>query len=98
MSGHDTHWLRLGTTLFSIAGPIPENGADMGVQLEALLSYQVTDCWNVGIGARYWQLQSNGHTDFERVIVGFPDPVAQPLNFTTKRYGGFLQASYKFGP
>jgi len=25
-------------------------------------------------------------------------PQAQPLNFSTVRYGGFAQGSYKFGP
>jgi hypothetical protein len=98
LAAHDTHWLRLGTSLFDIAGPIPESGGGTGVQLEAILSYQVTDKVSLGLGARYWFLQTHGSTDFENVIIGFPSPGPQPLNFTSTRYGGFAQGSYKFGP
>lgn len=95
----DTHWLRLGTTPFSISGPIPELGSGTGFQAEALLSYQFNDSFNFGIGGRYWLLETHGTADFESVIVAFPiQPQAQPLNFITVRYGGFAQGSYKFGP
>lgn len=97
ISAKDTHWLQLGTTLGSIAGPIPEEGNGMGVQFEALLSYQVADRFSLGIGGRYWYLETWGSTDFESMIVGFHNPVSQPLNFTTARYGVFVQADYKFG-
>jgi hypothetical protein len=98
LSGHDTHWLRLGTSLFDIAGPIPESGGGTGVQLEAILSYQITNKVSFGVGGRYWYLATHGSADFESVIVGFPSPVAQPTNFTTTRYGGFAQGTYSFGP
>lgn len=94
----DTHWLRLGTDPFDIAGPIPEFGSGTGFQAEALLSYQVTDRLAVGLGARYWYMETTGKTNFESVIVDFPSPAPQPLNFNTTRYGGFAQSSYKFGP
>jgi hypothetical protein len=92
----DTHWLRLGTALFDISGPIPELGTGTGVQIEAIASYKVTDRITLGVGGRYWALQTRGSTDFESVIVGVTDPAAQPLNFSTTRYGGFAQGSYKF--
>jgi hypothetical protein len=101
LRGNDVHWLRLGTSLFDISGPIPENGTGAGVQVEAIVSYQVFDNFNVGIGGRYWNLHTTGAADFESVIVGFPlfmPPAPQPLTFSTIRYGGFVQASYKFGP
>jgi|SRR5579883_112408 hypothetical protein len=98
ISSADTHWLRLGSAPGDIAGPIPESGGGTGVQVEALMSYAVTDCFTIGLGGRYWYLQTHGSTDFESVIVDFPSPVAQPLNFTTWRYGGFAQGAYKFGP
>jgi hypothetical protein len=94
----DTHWLRLGSASGDIAGPIPESGDGSGVQIEALLSYAVTDRFTLGVGGRYWYMETHGSTDFESVIVGFTSPVAQPLNFTTFRYGGFGQAQYRFGP
>jgi hypothetical protein len=98
VSAQDTHWLRLGTGLFDISGPIPEHGAAVGVQIEAILSYQVSDKVSLGLGGRYWYLQTRGSTDFENVIVGFPSPGPQPLNFSASRYGGFAQGAYKFGP
>jgi opacity protein-like surface antigen len=99
ITAQDTHWLRLGSGLFDISGPIPENGGGTGVQLEAIASYAVSDNVTVGLGARYWYLQTRGSTDFENVIVGFPAaPVPQPLNFSTTRYGGFAQGAYRFGP
>jgi hypothetical protein len=98
LSAHDTHWLRLGQTPLAISGPIPEFGGGTGFQAEALLSYQLDERFNFGLGWRYWLLETQGTTDFESVIVGVSDPVAQPLNFKTTRYGGFAQGSYRFGP
>ena len=98
VTSQDIHWLRLGSGFLDISGPIPEGGTGTGVQLETILSYQVTDKFTLGVGARYWYLQTRGSTDFEGVIVGFPSPGPQPLNFTTTRYGGFAQGAYKFGP
>jgi hypothetical protein len=98
VSAHDTHWLRLGSSPFDISGPIPENGGGNGVQLEAILSYQFSDRVSFGLGGRYWHLQTHGSTDFENVIVGFPSPGPQPVNFTATRYGGFAQGAYRFGP
>jgi hypothetical protein len=98
LTAQDTHWLRLGTGLFNISGPIPEGGGGTGIQLEAIMSYQVTDKITLGLGGRYWYLQTRGNTDFESVIVGFPFPRPQPLNFSTIRYGGFAQGAYKFAP
>jgi hypothetical protein len=97
LTAQDTHWLRLGTGLFDISGPIPEAGVGSGVQLEAIMSYQVNDKITLGLGGRYWYLQTRGTTDFENVIIGFPSPGPQPLNFSITRYGGFAQGSYKFG-
>ena len=99
VTAQDTHWLRLGTSPGSLSGPIPESGGGTGVQIEAILSYQVSDHVSFGLGGRYWCLQTRGSTDLEGVIVGLPfPPSAQPLNFTTTRYGGFAQGAYKFGP
>jgi len=99
LGAQDTHWLRLGTGLFDFSGPIPESGGGTGVQLEAIMSYQVNDKVSVGLGGRYWYLQTHGGADLENVVVGLPyPPAAQPLNFNTTRYGGFAQGAYKFGP
>jgi hypothetical protein len=101
LGAHDTHWLRLGQAPLAISGPIPESGGGTGFQLEALLSYQLNERFNFGLGWRYWYLETHGTADFESVIVAFPNPqgpAAQPTNFNTTRSGGFAQVSYRLGP
>ena len=49
------------------------------------------------LGARYWRMRGKGSTDFEHVIISYPSPVAQPLAFTTERFGAFVQTAYRFG-
>ncbi|ABD07437.1 conserved hypothetical protein [Rhodopseudomonas palustris HaA2] len=70
----------------------PAWGTGRGVQLEAILSYDVTPTFNVGVGGRYWAMWA---TDVE--TAGFGSPVAtQLLPIRVERYGTFVQASYKF--
>jgi len=70
----------------------PETGQGQGVQLEAILSYAFANGLNVGAGGRYWAMWSpNAYTN----IFGTGCP-CQTLPVRTERYGGFLQASYKF--
>jgi hypothetical protein len=92
----DSHWLRIGTTAGSFSGAVPEEGSGMGVQLEAMLSYQVWDCFSIGVGGRYWRIESKGTGDLEQTVIGATNPVSQPVNFITERYGAFLQGSYRF--
>jgi hypothetical protein len=96
LQSSDTHWLRIGTTPGSFAGPISETGTGNGVQLEALLAYQVWDCFTIGLGGRYWRIESKGAGDLEQMVIGVTNPAAQPLNFITERYGAFVQGSYRF--
>lgn len=93
LRGRDTHFLRIDQGDFS--GPIPEDGTGQGFQLEALLSYKVTSYFNVGIGGRYWHMETSGSSHFEDVVVG---GMPQPVDWKTDVYGGFVQASFKFGP
>ena len=84
VEAQDTHLLRLLTS--------PEFGTGSGVQLEAIASYALSDSFSVGVGGRYWNMQSSG-----RVLFG-GDPAQQlPLNMKTERYGVFLQGTYTFG-
>lgn len=68
-------------------GADPASGKGNGVQTEAVLSYQVTGNFTVGAGARWWHLETDAIDRFN-----------QRLEYKTDRYGGFLQASFKFGP
>jgi len=92
----DTHWLRLGSTVGSFSGAIPQSAAGTGLQLEALLAYQVWDCFSVGLGGRYWRFDTRGTGNLEQMVVGIANPMSQPMDFTFERYGAFLQGSYKF--
>lgn len=69
----------------------PETGTGQGVQLEAILSYAFGNGFNVGAGGRYWAMWAAGQSD----TFGYGCP-CQTLPVRTERYGGFVQASYKF--
>ncbi|MFG1479475.1 outer membrane beta-barrel protein [Xanthobacter sp. V4C-4] len=82
----DNHWFR------SDINPQVESGRGWGTQLEAVLSYAVTDRLDVGIGGRYWYFATDtASTQFP--LVEF----RSPMTFYAERYGAFLQASYRFG-
>lgn len=97
LDGSDAHWLRIGTVPGAFTGPIPEDGKGWGYQLEAVVSYRVTDMINVGVGGRYWHVRSDGHTHFEGHVVGFTAS-PQAVKWKSDSYGVFLQGSFKLGP
>jgi hypothetical protein len=65
-------------------GPDPASGDGSGFQLEAVLAYQLTSHFNLGVGARWW------HMNTEAI-----DSVNQLLKYDTDRYGFFAQGSLK---
>lgn len=85
-SSTDNHWFR------ADINPQAESGHGWGTQLEAVLSYALTDRLNVGLGGRYWYFATN---DASTIFPG--SPLRSPQAFFTERYGAFLQASYRFG-
>jgi len=86
LSGTDNHLLRP-----DLPVPTREDGHGSGYQLEAILSYRLDDAISLGVGGRYWHMQSKGNAHFE-VFGGVP----QPLDFKTEIYGVFVQGSYRF--
>jgi hypothetical protein len=75
----DTHYLTFGSD--------PATATGNGVQLEGILSYQLTPLFNVGIGARWWHYNTSGtEAMFNQLI-----------KYQTERYGVFVQGSLKFG-
>lgn len=74
----DIHFFTLGAT--------PSNGWGHGLELEALISYQLTNTFNVGVGGRWWHYQTS-----------LNDNNNQLLEYKTDRYGVFVQGSMKFG-
>jgi hypothetical protein len=97
LSGTDAHWLRIGPAPGDFIGPVPEDGTGWGYQLEGILSYRVTDFIDVGVGGRYWHMQTKGLTHFDGHVVAF-EALPQPVDWKTDNYGVFLQMSLKFGP
>jgi opacity protein-like surface antigen len=67
--------------------PNPALGYGWGSQFEAILSYALTEQWSIGAGGRYWYFATSR-----------ADSVAQTIKLYSERYGGFVQASYKFDP
>lgn len=70
----------------------PEWGSGNGVQLEAVLSFDVTPEFIIGLGGRYWAMWT---TDAYVAFGGTPCP-CPTLPARAERYGVFLQASYRF--
>jgi opacity protein-like surface antigen len=82
-SGTDGHVLR---ELVS-----PDSGNGVGVQLEATLSYALTDAFSVGVGGRYWAMRTtSGDVNFggEGVIV--------PMRYAAEQAQLLVQGTYKF--
>jgi opacity protein-like surface antigen len=71
----------------------PAWGEGRGVQLEAILSYDVTPQFSVGVGGRYWAMWT---TNVLTAGFGSATPT-EALPIRVERYGTFLQGSYKFG-
>ena len=73
----------------------PQWGNGDGVRLEAILSYDLTDRFNVGLGGRYWAFWiPNGQTS-NFATGGTGEINAQ--SFSAEQAALFVQASYKFG-
>jgi len=95
--GSDAHWLRISNQPGDFNGPVPEDGSGWGYQLEGVLSYQVTNSISVGIGGRYWHMQTSGLSHFEGHVNGFI-AFPQPVDWHTDNIAAFVQTGFKFGP
>jgi len=77
---------------FPISRNIASSDGGRGAQVEALLSYYLTERFAVGVGGRYWTMwTTNGH--------GVVQADASPRFYraTVEQAGAFVQASYAFG-
>jgi hypothetical protein len=68
-------------------------GQGVGVQTQAVLSYDVTDRLSVGVGGRYWAMWS---TSAQRQEIPFAPP--RPNSNSVELAGVFMQTSYRFAP
>jgi opacity protein-like surface antigen len=86
LRGIDRHWLR------ADINPMIEKAHGFGnYQLEAVLSYAITEKIGLGIGARYWYFEASGHTKFPFVNTTSSE------YFKSTRSTVFSQLSYIFG-
>ncbi len=90
-SGVDNHPLRVGEGSSTRS---PARGDGTGVQLEGLVSYDVTDGLSIGVGGRYWSMSvPSGTTNF----FSKGDFINQ--RFATEQSAVLVQGSYQFnGP
>ena len=95
LSGTDSHWLRICDTTGCFTGGIPEDGTGWGYQLEAMLDYTLANRVTVGIGGRYWHMQTKGTTHFEGHVVG-GGYGPQPVDWSTDYYGVTAHAGWQF--
>jgi opacity protein-like surface antigen len=70
----------------------PEEGNGTGVQLEAMLSYDLTDAFSLGVGGRYWSLWTNDGT----VNFGGTGTIVA-MRYAAEQAQLLVQGSYKFG-
>jgi opacity protein-like surface antigen len=69
----------------------PEEGNGIGMQLEAMLSYAVTDALSVGVGGRYWAMwTTSGNVNFGGT------GVFVPMRYAAEQAHLLIEGSYKF--
>lgn len=82
-----------------ISSTNPLDGQGVGTQLEAMLSYDLTDNWSIGVGGRYWAMWS---TDASSRRVYDVTPTTQTptppqhIKIETERIGVLGAVTYKF--
>ena len=95
LDGADSHWLRICDTVGCFTGAVPEDGVGWGYQLEATLDYTLANRVTVGVGARYWHMESSGQTHFENHVVG-GGYGPQPVDWKTDYYGLTAHAAWQY--
>ena len=70
----------------------PEDGEGIGVQLEATLSYALTDAFSIGVGGRYWAMWTTQGT----VNFGGTGTII-PMRYAAEQALLLVQGSYRFG-
>ena len=93
MDADESRYLRTGATDL---GPVPNvlfDGSGHGFMLESIATFDLTRRFSLGVGGRYWHLESDGTVEFGPNATA---PEEHPLNnFDSTRYGVFVQGSVK---
>ncbi len=90
--GMDHHWNFTPTKIF------PLSGKGDGAQIDAILSYNITDRFSLGVGGRYWTFKTaDAKYSCQNCNGAGTSLAAQPAKANAEEYGLLLQGSYKFG-
>ncbi|MCK9909638.1 hypothetical protein MXD81_10890, partial [Microbacteriaceae bacterium K1510] len=73
-----------------ISSTNPLDGQGVGTQLEAMLSYDLTDNWSIGVGGRYWAMWTPDG------IVDFGNEELVPMRYSVEQASLLFQGSYTF--
>ncbi len=88
--GTDYHWLRIGS---DFSDGIPEDGTGWGYQLQTTLDYTLANHVTLGVGARYWHMETSGKSHFEEVTsTGGP----QRVDWKTDYFGLTAHAAWQY--
>ena len=94
--GRDNHLLRTETTY---SDQKVDNG--QGVQIEAILNYDFSNRFSLGLGGRYWAMWGDGSfkdTEYDSANQRWRNHrPGYPNRMSTDRYGLLVQGSYKLG-
>jgi hypothetical protein len=77
-------WQKAVDDHFFTFGVDPASGSGNGFQIDAIASYQFTNAFGLGIGGRWWHLDTNAVDSFQQLET-----------YHTDRYGVFFQGSYR---
>ena len=76
-------------------GPLPEDGWGAGYQFEGMLEYRLGERISLGLGGRYWHMETSGDTHFEDRVIGI-NTAAQPVDWSVDIYGVLAEAKIRF--
>jgi hypothetical protein len=86
LNGNDTH------RLTPFKGPQDGGSGFSNVQMDALLRYQSVNGLSVGVGVRYWKLDT-ASGQINNMSTGLP----QPISLHSERWGPLFEGRYSFG-
>jgi hypothetical protein len=75
----------------------PQDGTGRSVQTELILTYGITENFNIGVGGRCWAMwTTSGRQSCNGGCIGASSSPPSPFTANTERFGTFVQMSYRF--
>ncbi len=95
LDGADSHLLESATPPAASPERFPKTETAGATSSKAWLESSVTNRFSVGVGGRYWHMQTSGDTHFEDHVVGVAAS-AQAVDWSVDTFGVLAQAKYRF--